>query len=101
MSQQQPPLGYGPPGHPPQQQNYGPPPGPPPKKGMSTLTMVLAGFGVIFVLGAGSCVVCVGIGANAASKATTAGTKATADSGEPGAANSSRPDPGEPRNAAL
>jgi hypothetical protein len=63
MNQQQPP--YGPPGYP--QQGYGPPQ-PPPKKGMSVLTMVLAGFGVIFVLGAGSCLVCVGVGANAASK---------------------------------
>jgi hypothetical protein len=35
--------------------------GPPPKKGMSTLTIVLIIFGVLAVLGLGTCAVCVGV----------------------------------------
>lgn len=92
---QQGPPGYGPPpgggyGAPPGGGGYGPPPGgygappggvspqggygapPPKKKGMSGLTIALIVVGTLVVLGFGSCVVCVGLGAYAGSGSTAA-----------------------------
>lgn len=54
----QPPGGYGPP------PNYG---APQPKQGTSTLKIVLIVLGTLFALGAGSCLVCVGVVGKAAS----------------------------------
>lgn len=56
-------------------QGYGPPQQP--KKGTSPLVIVLAVIGGVMVLGVGSCVVCVGIGAAGAAKATAEAEKAS------------------------
>jgi hypothetical protein len=62
MSYQQPP-GYPPPGYGPPPPGYGPPPQ---KKGMSGAAIVLWILGGMFVLGGGSCVLCLAVGASAA-----------------------------------
>jgi hypothetical protein len=63
---EQPPSLYGP-GYAPQ----GYPPGPPAKKRLGALKIVLAVLGGLFVLGFGSCVICVALGAKAISQPVT------------------------------
>lgn len=58
------PPNYPPPGYPPH--GYQPPPQP--SRGTNPIVIVLAVLGVLFVLGAGSCLLCVGMGARGVAK---------------------------------
>ncbi len=73
-----PPQGYPPPGYPPQHPGWGqppPPPQPPQRKGMSAAGIVLLTLVGVAVLGIGSCVLCVGVGAVATQNASNAASK--------------------------